>query len=230
MATTTKSNPFPPDLLTATEFSSAEEKSCFGNDLVRFVLGGFKPTRFTKRLYDRLNSTFGHIAHFDRGGFFHTWFDTAEHQRSWVEYILEHVPCGDPHYTHSDLERLFKSWLALYRDEVEKIIANNDKKEMSAADKEKARRAALKGHATQQFKVFRKSENTGAFGHTGFWLMAQDGSCYEVAHIQSNGEWNIGDVFDVRLDKNQMPTWDGMCVECPDRKEAPEHWLAKVWG
>lgn len=50
----------------------------FGNDLLRFVETGCKLNAFTKKLYQRLCNCFRHIAHYDRCGFFETWFASDE--------------------------------------------------------------------------------------------------------------------------------------------------------
>lgn len=37
--------------------------------LLHFIDSGFKQTLFTKKLYPELSNTFGHIAHYNQGGF-----------------------------------------------------------------------------------------------------------------------------------------------------------------
>lgn len=64
---------FTANQFTATKWESAEQKAKFANHFVRFVKSGFKPTLFYSWFYKRLSMTFGHIAHFNRQGFWHTW-------------------------------------------------------------------------------------------------------------------------------------------------------------
>ena len=231
MATKTLSNPFPVELLKATEFYTAENKSRFGINLLRFVSSGFKAHRFTKSLYTQLSMCFGHIAHYNRGGFYTTWFSSSAKQRSWVEYISEYVPCGDPEYTFSDLERMFKAWLTMNRETIDLLIRQNEAVEGSAAACEQKRRDALLHRTHQGFKVAAMSQNVGSFGHHQFVMVARDGCVYKVCHVQSNGPWHVGQVFDVRLGRNCLPTWDNMCVEVPERMlDAPPKVVDKVWN
>ena len=104
-------NIFEASQFVGTKWDSADVKAKFANDLAKFVLSGFDEERFTQSLYRRLSLTFGHIAHYDKYGFWHTWFLTPQKCVRWVDYILEHVIYGDPEYTYSDVERAFKKWL-----------------------------------------------------------------------------------------------------------------------
>ena len=223
-------NPFPPELLVSTEFRTADEKSRFGRALVAFVLGGFRRAKFTEPLYRRLCSCFGHIAEYGRGGFYAAWFADAEKQRKWVQHLLEYAPCGDPAFTCSDLERLFKAWLAVNREEVLRVIATKEARERAARVTEDKRRDALTGKTHQAFMVVAGSANVGAFGHTQFLMLAEDGCCYAVHHVQTNGAWQVGQIFDVPLDHDGLPTWEGLCVECPERRQdGPHEVVAKFW-
>jgi hypothetical protein len=105
--------PFTAEQFTPTEWSSAADKAKFANHFVRFVESGFKATLFYDWFYTRLNGTFGHIAHYNRRGFYDTWFSgTAERlnflrhterDRSW-QY-------GDPAFTYSDVEKVLVAWV-----------------------------------------------------------------------------------------------------------------------
>lgn len=104
--------PFNAEMFTATEFSTAADKADFANKLAAFVESGFEKKRFTKKLYTRLSNCFGHIAHYDRDGFWGTWFATKARQRTWVQHIVSRYrPCGQADYTFVDMEREFISWL-----------------------------------------------------------------------------------------------------------------------
>jgi len=65
-----------PTDFTATKWDTDEDKAKFANDLCRFVAADFKQTLFTEKMYRRLAMTFGHIAHFNRRGFFAEFFRT----------------------------------------------------------------------------------------------------------------------------------------------------------
>jgi hypothetical protein len=96
--------PFLPSEFVSTKFSSAAEKAEFGNALLRFLDADCPQELFTKKLYQRLSMTFGHIAHYDRWGFYDTWFTRARHRAAFVEKMLR-WPChGDPKFTFSDVE------------------------------------------------------------------------------------------------------------------------------
>ena len=56
-------------------------------------------------MYKHLNSCFGHIAEFNRGGFYGVWFSDLEARVNWLRRITTHVVYGDPAYTRSDVER-----------------------------------------------------------------------------------------------------------------------------
>jgi len=48
--------------------------------------------------------TFGHIAHYDRTGFYDIWFTRVPHKAAFIEKTLR-WPChGDPEFTFSDVE------------------------------------------------------------------------------------------------------------------------------
>ena len=96
--------PFLPSEFVPTKFSSAADKADFGNALVHFLDTDCPQELFTKKLYQRLSMTFGHIAHYDRSGFYDTWFTRARHRAAFVEKTLR-WPChGDPEFTFSDVE------------------------------------------------------------------------------------------------------------------------------
>ena len=228
---TRKAPPFVADLLVPTEFSTAEDKARFGNQLAAFVLSGFKQEKWTKALYKRLSLTFGHIAHYNMNGFWDEWFSTAAQQADWIRHVLEHPCYGDPAYTHSDLERQFKAWLALHKDEVEEVIRRNAGSEDAEADTEAARVKALHGQTHQRFKVAMMAPpKPGGFGHSRFLMVAVDGSVWVVDHIQCNGTWHVGQEFDVQLSPRCLPTWAGMSVECPRRLKDDHDLAEKHWG
>lgn len=101
--------PLLPSQFTATEWCSEQDKADFGNSLLNFIDAGFKQTLFTKKLYNRLSMTFGHIAHYDQHGFWCEWFTTAADHVLFLEHMLRYPCFGDPKFTFSDVERAVKS-------------------------------------------------------------------------------------------------------------------------
>jgi len=97
---------------TATRFNTAEDKARFVNALLAFVDAGFPEAKFTKTVYDGLYlHCFGHIAHYDRGGFYGEWFATDEERRRWMEYAVAGgaygtLSYGDPSVTWCDVEKV----------------------------------------------------------------------------------------------------------------------------
>jgi len=96
---------------TPTQWDNADDKAWFANQFVRFVESGFEQKHFSDRFYRRLSNTFGHIAHYNRLGFWETFFTTTEDKLRFLEITLNHPCYGDPEWTYSDVERALKSWL-----------------------------------------------------------------------------------------------------------------------
>lgn len=92
---------------TSTEWSSAADKAWFGNHLLRFIAADFPPTLFTKRFYNRLSLTFGHIAHYNMHGFWGVFFEDLPGKIHFLQQTAA-WPChGDPAFTYCDVERAF---------------------------------------------------------------------------------------------------------------------------
>lgn len=51
-----------------------ERESKVLTKMKKFILAGMPASRFTEELYGWFRNMYGHIAHYDRGGFFATWF------------------------------------------------------------------------------------------------------------------------------------------------------------
>jgi hypothetical protein len=94
-----------------TQWSSAQDKAAFAKQFVRFVQSGFAAKHFTDRFYRRLSNTFCHIAHYNRGGFWDTFFTSTADKVRFLEQILQHPCYGDPAWTYSDVERALQAWL-----------------------------------------------------------------------------------------------------------------------
>ena len=97
---------------TPTKWSTAEDKAKFFRHYQKFVTGGFKASQFPKWFYDRLSQCFGHIAHYNQGGFYEEWFRSPEQQLEFLEYALRYPCYGDAGHTYSDVERALQAWIA----------------------------------------------------------------------------------------------------------------------
>jgi len=123
---------------TPTQWDSADDKACFANHFVKFITSGFDQKHFTDRFYRRLSNTFGHIAHYNRHGFWETFFTTTEDRVRFLEITQGHPCYGDPEWTYSDVERTLQNWLAdegtleVYR---QKLAAENEAVERAQYDR-----------------------------------------------------------------------------------------------
>ena len=96
---------------TPTQWNTTEDKTAFAKRFVRFVQNDFAAKQFTDKFYRRLCSTFGNIAHYNRGGFWDTFFTTTADKVRFLEQTLQHLCYGDPAWTYSDVERALQAWL-----------------------------------------------------------------------------------------------------------------------
>jgi hypothetical protein len=104
-----KAKLFEPSQFAANDQYTAEEKAHFANHFVRFVESGFKPTVFPAWFYRRLSCSFGHIAHFNRNGFYETWFSTTRRRRDFLQRCLSHP--FYPAAPFSDAEDACRQWV-----------------------------------------------------------------------------------------------------------------------
>jgi hypothetical protein len=114
-----------------TQFSTAQEKAKFAAHFVRFVESGFKESLFTKAFYRQLSNCFGHIAHFDRDGFYHTWFRNPVQQLAFLTNVAEWRCYGSPEHTFSDVERVLRMWVLSndHRNRLVRQIAEQTERE-----------------------------------------------------------------------------------------------------
>lgn len=124
---------FTADRFTATKFSDAEEKAKFAKQFIKFVQWDFSKKQFSKAFYQRLSMTFGHIAHYNQGGFFEEFFTTTEGKVRFLRQSLAHPCWGDPTFNYSDVERALQAWLRHYHvmEKYEQLLAE----EMEAEEK-----------------------------------------------------------------------------------------------
>ena len=102
---------FDPSQFTPTQWSTAQDKAAFANRFVRFVQSDFAEKHFTKKCYQRLSNTFSHIAHYNRGGFWETFFTTTADKVRFLKMTVQYPCYGDPSWTFSDVERAVQAWI-----------------------------------------------------------------------------------------------------------------------
>ena len=113
-----KGNPgmFQAPNFTATQWNTAEDKARMADKLTKFILNGFQQGSFTKEMYKRLSTMFGHIAEYNIHGFYTVWFDDDAACLKWVENAMRGgvlgFVVGDPAWTWSDVERAIQKWLS----------------------------------------------------------------------------------------------------------------------
>lgn len=110
-------SPFRADQFTPTAFDTAEDKAKAANALASFVDAGMPYSKFSKAgVYHTLyQHMYGHIAHYNRDGFFDVWFSTPEKRAEWVQYAarggMYGYYAGSPAHTWCDVEEAFTNWL-----------------------------------------------------------------------------------------------------------------------
>ena len=111
-----KRQPFTAGQFTATQFDTAADKARFANHFVRFVDSGYKETLFYDWFYRRLSMTFGHIAHYNRAGFYYHFFQDKNAQLYFMTATRQGGGYGDPAYTYSDVEKAIKAHYGMVGD------------------------------------------------------------------------------------------------------------------
>lgn len=127
---------FTAEQFTPTQWDTAAQKAKFANHFLDFVESGFPASKFPKWFYTRLSMTFGHIAHFNREGFYETFFTTPQDKVRFLEFTLQAGCHGDPAFIYSDVEKALKAYL-------EKVSALSMYQKIARAEQEKAERATL---------------------------------------------------------------------------------------
>ena len=108
--------PFTAEQFTATQWDTAADKAKFANHLVRFLATGSRETLFYDWFYKRLSNTFGHIAHYNRQGFYAHFFTTVEGRERFQKSLALGGGYGDPAYTYSDVEKAVKAYYGMQGD------------------------------------------------------------------------------------------------------------------
>ena len=100
---------------TPTKWHSAEEKARMTNKFTKFILNGFQQPSFTKEMYKRLSTMFGHIAEYDIQGFYAVWLKDDAACLKWAENVgkggVLGFIVGDPAWTWSDVEKALQEWI-----------------------------------------------------------------------------------------------------------------------
>jgi hypothetical protein len=116
------------------DYKNNPTRADFCNKVVAFVLSGFKPTMFPKTLYNVLMHRFGHIAHYDHGGFYHTWFSDDTQRLNW----LRHVARGGTYGWASRPEEIaLQNWvkesglIAVYERKVADAIESSERAQLA---------------------------------------------------------------------------------------------------
>lgn len=91
-----------------TKWEPVQAKADFANKLCRFIASDFRDSLFTKGFYHRLHMTFGLIAHYNREGFFSTYFRDISSNVQFLEELLQWPCFGDPTFTYSDVEQAIR--------------------------------------------------------------------------------------------------------------------------
>ncbi|MEE9481806.1 hypothetical protein [Methylobacterium ajmalii] len=96
---------------TPTQWDTSEVKAKFANKLARFIINDFPETSFDNRFYQRLSMTFGHIAHYNRAGFYDAQFSDTRAKLSFIKQLVGYPCYGSPAFTYSDVEHEVRAWL-----------------------------------------------------------------------------------------------------------------------
>jgi len=102
-----------PEQFTPTKWDDAPTKAKFGNHLLRFIAEDFPETMFIQKFYQRLSNIFGHIAHYNRVGFWDGFFQTRATKIDFLDQTIRHPCYGDPAWTYSDVEIVISTRLKL---------------------------------------------------------------------------------------------------------------------
>ncbi|MEN3177704.1 hypothetical protein ABDK75_17220 [Gluconobacter sp. OJA] len=110
--------------LTATQWSSPQDKAKLANAILAFVAKGLPEEGFSKALYQRVSQMWGFIACFNRNGFAGRYFSSTQGRLAFLDQIIARGGIGDPAWTWSDVESRIAALLVehqvldLYRAEL----------------------------------------------------------------------------------------------------------------
>jgi hypothetical protein len=99
---------------TPTKWDTSADKEKFAEQFKKFVSGGYQLKHFPKWFYTRLSMTFGHIAHYNQGQFYETFFTTDADKTAFINQTMNWSMGGDPAWTYSDVEQHLQKWMKEY--------------------------------------------------------------------------------------------------------------------
>lgn len=91
------------------ESLSAKEKSLILKSWHTFIKSGFEPGRFTKKLYDHFHLHCGFIAHYDKNGFYYTYWNDELNKHS-AKHRYEVVPAPVAFFEWERFMKNFSVW------------------------------------------------------------------------------------------------------------------------
>lgn len=94
-----------------TQWNTSTDKAKFANHMIRFIESDYNENLFYKWFYTRLSMCFGHIAHYNKVGFYDTWFSSKDRQTAFLDHTLRYPCYGDPGWTYSDVENVIQEHL-----------------------------------------------------------------------------------------------------------------------
>lgn len=99
-----------PQTFTATAHHPIEDKQKFFKHFIRFVNSGYNENLFHKWFYVQLSFMFGHIAHYNKAGFYSEKFATLEAREDFWQNIKTWRCYGDPAFTYCDVEKTIQAY------------------------------------------------------------------------------------------------------------------------
>ncbi len=145
----------------------AGRKAKAANYFVRFFRAGCPWTIFSEWFYEELHLHFGHIAHYDRQGFYAEWFSSVGRQRDFLEDLCQRwtAGVGDPAYTYSDVVRAIRAWVSTSGILDEYRIRADEEKATAAVAAARAALAALTPEQRASLSTIDRSSTSSAIPH-----------------------------------------------------------------
>ena len=130
------------------QFTSAREKALVQKAWVRFLKNGLRWEDFSDRLYKHLINHCSFIAHYDRAGFYATYFENGEDTRRFLSQFDGRGEClsveyGATWWLHGDYEDLNEAMIEEAARYIPTLMEQATAK-AKAADLAEARRLAAK--------------------------------------------------------------------------------------
>jgi len=130
----------------ASEFMTIREKELVLKSWIRFLKNGLRLQDFTNRLYQHLHLHCGFIAHYNRLGFYETYFTNGEDTIKFLSRFDERLPSGNGRlWTSGDYEDLAKAMMAVAAPYLPTLLEAAQGQQRSADLAEAERLAAKHG-------------------------------------------------------------------------------------